>query len=300
MVPAQELLVFAAVVEAGSLSAAARRLGLSKAAVSDRLRRLEAALGARLLHRTTRRLSLTAAGEACHAHSQRMAAEAEAAMRAAGALHAEPRGTLRVAAPTTFAPLHIVPALPAFRARYQQVSVELSVATHAIDLVAEGFDLAIRIGRLPDSRLVARRLAVQRLVVCGAPGYLERRGAPATPGGLERHDALEFTPLGWRAAWHMTGPDGGSRRVAIRPALRSDAGEALLAAAIGGMGLAFLPNWMVAPALAAGALVQVLPAWSSRPVPIQAVHAGGRELAARTRLFLDHLALHLARAGWRQ
>ena len=300
MVPAQELMVFAAVVEAGSLSAAARRLGLSKAAVSDQLRRLEAALGVRLVNRTTRRLSLTAAGEACHAHSRRMVAEAEAAARAASALHDEPRGVLRIAAPTTFAPLHIVPALPAFRARHRQLAVELSLSAAPVDLVAERFDLAIRIGRLPDSRLVARRLAVQRLIVCAAPAYLQRRGVPVQPGDLGDHDALEFTPLGWRGAWHLAGPDGRSRRIAIRPVLASDDGDVLLAAASAGMGLAVLPNWLVAPAVASGALVQALPGWGSQPVPIQAVHTGRRQMPAKTRLFLDHLAAHLAKAAWRQ
>jgi DNA-binding transcriptional LysR family regulator len=299
MLPVHELAVFAAVVEAGSLSGAARRLGLSKAAVSDQLRRLEAALGARLVNRTTRRLSLTAAGEACRAHSARMVAEAEAASRAAAALQAEARGTLRIAAPTSFAPLHVIPALPAFCAAHPALSVELSLSARPVDLVGERFDLAIRIGRLPASRLVARRLGVQRLIVCAAPDYLARAGAPVRIGDIERHAALEFTPLGWRGSWHLVGPDGRSRRSAIRPVLASDDGDAVLAAARSGLGLALLPSWMLAEPLAAGALVQVLPGWSGPAAPIQAVHLGRRQMPAKTRLFLDHLAAHLAKVAWR-
>lgn len=293
-----ELAVFAAVVDAGSLSAAARRLGISKAAVSDHVRRLEERLGIRLLNRTTRRIALTEAGRACYRHSARMVAEAEAAAHSAALLHEERRGALRVAAPTTFAPMHIVPALPAFLAQHPQLSIELSLAAEAVDLIEGRFDLAIRIGSLPDSRLVARRLAVSRLIICGSRDYLQRRGTPLGIEDLGAHDVLEFTPLGWRGTWRLSGPDGARRRIPIAPVFASDAGEALLAAARDGIGLAALPNWMVAPALRAGALIHVLPGWGGQPVPIHAVHAGGGA-AAKVRLFVDHLAAHLARADWR-
>lgn len=298
MLPMNELAVLAAVVDAGSLSAAARRLGLSKAAVSDQIKRLEERLGARLINRTTRRLSLTAAGEACYRHSRRMVAEAEAAARAATLLHAEPRGVLRVAAPTTFAPMHIVPALPAFQARHPRLSVELMLSADIVDLVKERFDVAIRIGALSDSRLIARRLAASHLIVCASAGYLRRRGVPLRIGDLADHDAIEFSPLGWRGSWRLVGP-GGRRTVATKPVFLSDSGEAVLAAANNGLGVAALPNWMVSDALERGTLVQILPGWGSQPVPIHAVHAGTRQVAAKVRLFIDHIARHLTQAAWR-
>lgn len=294
-----ELAVFVAVVDAGSLSAAARRLGTSKAAVSDQIRRLEAGLGASLLNRTTRRLALTEAGGACYRHAVRMVAEAEAAAASATQFHATPQGVLRVAAPPTFAPMHIVPVLPAFHARHPRLSVELHLSAEAVDIVKERFDLAVRIGELADSRLIARRLAVSRLVVCAAPAYLARRDAPRTPADLAEHDCLEFQPLGWRGAWRLAGPGAVSRTVPIRAVLISDSGDAILAAATAGLGLAALPNWMVASALKSGELVAVLPGWGSRPVPIHAVYAPGGQTVAKIRLFVDALAAAFKRAGWK-
>lgn len=293
-----ELAVLAAVVDAGSLSAAARRLGLSKAAVSDQIKRLEERLGARLMNRTTRRLSLTAAGEACYRHSRRMVAEAEEAARAATLFHAEPRGVLRVAAPTTFAPMHIVPLLPAFQAQHPRLSVELMLSADIVDLVKERFDVAIRIGALADSRLIARRLAVSRLVVCASADYLSRHGVPLRIGDLADHPVIEFAPLGWRGRWRLAGP-GGRKTVATNPVFVSDSGEAVLAAATSGLGLAALPNWMVSAALERGTLVQILPGWGSQAVPIHAVHAGTRQVPAKVRLFIDHIARHLAQVAWR-
>jgi DNA-binding transcriptional LysR family regulator len=299
MLPMNELAVFVAVVEAGSLSGAARRLGTSKAAVSDQVRRLEAALGASLLNRTTRRLSLTEAGRACYPHAVRMLAEAETAARSAAHFHDTPRGVLRVTAPPTFAPMYVVPILPAFRARNPELAVELDLSFGVVDIVKESFDLAIRIGELADSRLIARRLAVSRLVVCGSPDYLRRRAAPRTPDELADHDCLEFAPLGWRGAWRLVGPGGARRAVPIRSAFVSDSGDAILAAAMHGLGLAALPNWMVAPALKSGELAVILPGWGSRPVPIHAVYAPGGQTVAKVRLFVDTLAAAFRNAAWR-
>lgn len=300
MLPLNELAVFVAVVEAGSLSAAARRLGLSKAAVSDQLRRLEAGFGASLLNRTTRRLSLTEAGGACYRHAVRMVTEAEAAARSAALFHETPRGVLRISAPPTFAPMHIVPLLPALRARYPELAIELSLSAEVVDIIRERFDLAIRIGELADSRLVGRRLAVSRLIVCAAPDYLARRPAPATPEELAAHDCLEFSPLGWRGAWRLIGPGGASRTIAIRPVFVSDSGDAILAAALNGLGLTVLPNWMASAALNSGELVAVLPGWGGRPVPIHAVYAPGGQTMAKIRLFVDALAAAFKAAAWRR
>lgn len=289
MLPVAELAVFATVVEAGSFSAAARQLRLSKAAVSEQVARLEKRLGARLLHRTTRRLSLTQAGEACYQHSARLVEAAESATRAAHSLHAEPRGLLRVTAPQTFAPMHVAPALPSLLAQYPRLDVELEVSARVVDLVQEKIDVAIRIGPLPDSTLVARRIGHARLIVVAAPGYLQRRGTPQRAEDIERHDVVQFAPLGWGEHWLLDDPQGERRRIRVRSRLQCDSGEALVAAVRAGVGLGTLPDWMVPRELADGTLVQVLAGWGREPVPIHAVHASGGLAAAKVRVFVDHL-----------
>lgn len=299
MLPMNELATFVSVVEAGSLSAAARSLGTSKTTISDQVRRLEERLGSRLLNRTTRRIALTEAGRACYSHATRMVDAAQAAATAASLFHQQPRGALRITAPTTFAPLHVVPMLPDFLARNPQLTVDLSLSAATVDIIEAGIDLAIRIGVLVDSRLVARRLAVSRLIVCAAPAYLQRTGTPVTPDDLTGHAALGFVPLGWRGIWRLVGPDGRERRLPMPALLDSDDGDVLLSAAEAGLGLVAIPNWMAAGALRDGRLVQVLPGWGGRPVPIHAVHASGGQTPAKIRQFVDHLAAHLTRADWR-
>lgn len=294
MLPYDELAVFAAVAEAGSLTAAARRLGLSTTAVSEQLRRLEERLGAVLLIRSTRRLALTEAGRAALDHARAMVAAGEAAAREAERLHREPHGLLRVAAPTTFAPLHLVPLLPAFQAQNPALRIEFALAAAPVDLTAEGVDVAVRIGRLGDSRLTAKRLGSSRGLLVAAPAYLARRGTPQAPEALAAHDHLAFTPLGRRGLIRLQGPGGRRYEAAVEPLFASDAGEALLAAAIAGMGLAALPGWMVALPLAEGLLQRVLPGWGGAAVPIHALHAGGRRPPAKVRRFVDFLATRLA------
>ncbi|MFN8641533.1 MAG: LysR substrate-binding domain-containing protein [Candidatus Binatia bacterium] len=246
MPPWNELGVFARVVSAGGFSAAAADLGLSKAAISDHVRRLEQRLGVRLLNRTTRSLSLTAAGEACYRHCLRLIEEGTLAERAAVALHKKPMGLLRVTAPATFGAMHVAPAVAALMRENPRLDVELSLSTGAADLVREHFDLAVRIGPLASSSLVARRIATVRQIVTAAPDYLHRRGIPTSLADLASHDALQFTPLGWGNEWRLAGPGvRGERRVEMRVRFASDSGEALVAAACAGLGLALLPNWMV-------------------------------------------------------
>lgn len=292
MTPYEELAAFAAVVDAGSFTGAAQRLGQSKAAVSDQVRRLEARLGARLLNRTTRRVSVTEAGAACHAHCVRMRQEAEAAARVAESLSAEPVGRLRLTAPQTFAPLHVAPALASFAALYPRLDVDLSVTPGRADLIGGGLDLAIRVGALPDSRLVARRIGVTRQILVAAPAYLKRAGRPATASDLHDHAALIFTPLTPTGEWSIADPDGRVRRVPVRARLGSDAGEALLTAAVAGMGIAYVPDWMVHAELTSGALQVILPGWGRPPQPIHAVHASAGQPPAKVRLFIDHVRGH--------
>lgn len=290
-----EMTVFAHVVEAGSFSAAARRLGTSKSSVSAQVQRLERAMGVRLLDRTTRRVSATEAGTALYRHCAQIVAEAEAAADLAGAFHAAPRGLLRVTAPDTLGWMHIAPAIPEFLRLFPEVTVELSLSDAHVDLVRERFDVAIRVGRIAQTSLVARRIGASRLVICAAPRYLERRGVPRLARDLARHDGLVFTPLGWGDEWRL-GTGQRQTRVPVAARLRSDSGEVLLQAARAGAGLALLPDWMVTHDVRSGDLVRVLPRLAMPAADIHAVYPPGRLRPPKVTAFVDHLAACLGRS----
>jgi DNA-binding transcriptional LysR family regulator len=297
MSPLDGITVFARVVDAGSFSAAAKRLRISKSAASAQVQRLEERLGVRLLNRTTRQLALTEAGAAYYRHCTRILAEAEAAEQEAATLHAEPRGTLRISAPDTFGWMHVAPAVPEFLARYPGLAVDLSLSAAHVNLVEEGLDLAIRIGILADSALVVRRLAVSRHLLCASPAYLEAHGAPRGPRALADHNCLCVSLLPWGDAWRFSSRKR-EVRVAVDGDFRSGSAETLRAAALGGLGIALLPNWAVAEELRAGSLRRVLPRWASG---IYATYPGGRQMSAKVRAFVDHLARRFGRTPyWEQ
>lgn len=281
--------VFARVVDAGGISAAARDLRLSKSAVSKQLAALEDRLGARLLQRTTRRMSLTEAGTGFLEHCRRVVAEAEAAESAVGALQAEPRGTLRINAPMTFGTMHLAAAMPDFLARYPQVSVDMALNDRLVDLLEEGFDVAVRIGRLADSSLVARKLAPARRVIVASPSYLDRRGRPETLAELAGHDTLGYSYISTADEWRFHGPDG-EESVRVEPRLKANNGEILLAACLAGAGVAAVPTFISGPSLRAGTLVRVLPQYESVGLGIHAVWPTARHLSAKVRAFVDFLA----------
>lgn len=281
--------VFARVVDAGGFSAAARALGVSKSAVSKQVSALEDRLGARLLQRTTRRMSLTEAGAAFLEACRRVLAEAEAAESAIGALQAEPRGVLKVNAPMTFGLMHLSGAIPAFMARYPDLRVDLTLDDRFVDLVDEGVDVAIRIGRLADSSLMARRLAPGRQVMVAAPAYLEANGRPRKLADLARHDCLCYAYLSTGDEWRFEGPEG-EVSVRLDGRLRANNGEVLLAAARAGLGIAALPTFMSGPDLRSGRLERVLPDYESTAIAIHAVWPASRHLTAKVRAFVDFLA----------
>jgi DNA-binding transcriptional LysR family regulator len=289
--------VFARVVDAGSFSVAARRLGISKSAASAQVKRLEERLGVRLLNRTTRRLAPTEAGAAYYRHCTRILAEAEAAEREAAALHAEPRGTLRISAPDAFGSMHVAPAVPEFVARYPDVAIDLSLSAAHVDLVEAGLDLAIRIGTLADSALVVRRLAPSRPLLCASPAYLAARGEPHEPRALARHNCLRVNVLPWGGEWRLASRSG-EVRVTVDGNLRSDSAEALRAAALAGLGIALLPSWAVADELRAGRLRRVLPRWELPASAISAAYPSGRQMSAKVRAFVDHLARRFGRTPY--
>jgi DNA-binding transcriptional LysR family regulator len=283
------MLVFAHVADEGGISAAARRLALSKSAVSKQLASLEDRLGARLLHRTTRRMSLTEAGAAFLEHCRRIVAEAEEAEAAIGALQAEPRGVLRVNASVTFGTMHLAPIIPDFIARYPQTRIDLTLNDRMVDVIEEGYDVVLRIAKLADSSLVARKLAPGRRVLVAAPSYLDRRGRPQRLADLLDHDTLSYSYLATGDEWRFDGPNG-EESVRVSGRLNANNGEILLAAAIAGAGIAALPTFICGPSLRAGSLIRVLPAYENRSFAIHAVWPPGRHLSAKVRAFVDFLA----------
>ena len=281
--------VFAEVVEAESFSGAARALGISKSAVSKQIGRLEDRLGVRLLNRTTRRLSLTEAGAGYYEASRRVLDEALAAETAVSSLAAAPRGLLKLNAPMSFGFLHLARAIPAFHARHPQIVVDAAMNDRFVDLVEEGYDLAIRISELRDSSLIARRLAPSRTLLCASPDYLARRGEPRQPQDLKDHDCLIYSAIDLPQEWRFAGPNG-PVRVKVKGPFQANNGDALCSAAMAGMGIVRLPTFIAGEHLVAGRLVPVMCGFPAGEQGIYAVYPHSRNLSAKVRAFVDFLA----------
>ena len=283
-----DMVAFARVVEARGFSEAARRMGVSKSRLSKTVARLERALGVRLLHRSTRGLSVTEIGAAFYEHCTRVADEALQAVELVSRLQSEPRGVLKVTAPVAFGRLHVAPAVAEFLARHPQLSLDMTVTDRLVDLVDEGYDLAIRIAREPSPHLVARELAPVRRVICATPGYFERFGVPATPLDLEAHNCLHYTRLGPRGEWRLRGARG-EIVVNVKGSLRIDDDDALSQAVLGGLGIALLPTFIIGGELQAGRLQAVLSDYVPLERRVYAVHLPNRHLPAKVRAFIDLL-----------
>lgn len=284
-----EMSVFARVVATGSLSSAARELGLSPAMVSRRLAALEARLGVRLVNRTTRSLHLTDEGATYYESCSRVLAEIEHANASVSAGRQEPQGTLRVALPAAFGNQYVAPLVPQFAARYPAVQLFLSLSDRTINLVEDGFDLAIRIAALEDSSLAARKLAPNRRVLCASPEYLRRHGPPSVPADLAQHNCLLASDFG--TAWEYKDPEGRPGSVRVSGRYVCDNWEVLREWALAGLGIALKSTWDVRRHLASGALLPILPGYSfDSDVAIYAVYPHRRHLPAKTRAFIDFLA----------
>jgi DNA-binding transcriptional LysR family regulator len=293
----QGMAIFAAVVEAKSFTEAARRLGLSKAAVSKQVSRLEERLGARLLNRTTRRLSLTEVGAAFYERCARIVAEAEEAELAVSRLTEIPRGTLRANVPVDFGVRYLAPLLPSFMAANPELRIDIGFNDRFVDLVDEGLDLAVRIGRLPDSSLIARKLAEARSVICAAPEYWNRHGRPSHPSELAHHNCFGYSYLATGNEWRLEGPEG---EVAVRVAgsLTANNGDVLRQAAVAGLGVVATPVFMACDDLRSGRLEPVLRDYAQPTRGIYAVYPHSRHLSAKVRAFVDYLADALDPAPW--
>jgi DNA-binding transcriptional LysR family regulator len=288
--------VFVAVNEAGSFAAAAARLRMSPPAVTRVVSALEDRLGARLLNRTTRSLGLTEAGARYLEGARRLLAEFEAAERAAVGEAAAATGHLTVAASLAFGRMHVAPVLAAFLRAEPRLAASLLLADRLVNLVEEGIDIAVRIGALPDSTLVARRIGETRRILLASPGYLAERGEPARPEELRRHDIIAFTGLMPAREWRHLGGDGRPAAIALSPRLEVNDAAAALAAAERGDGITPAFCYMARPLLAAGRLVRVLDRHAPPAVPIQLVYPHARLLAPKIRAFIDFAAPRLGAA----
>ena len=284
----ERMVIFAKVVEAKSFSEAARRLGQSKSMVSKAVTQLEKSVGARLLNRTTRAMSVTEAGAVFYEHCARIVEELEQAKLAVGELHSETRGQLRVSAPVAFGTLHIAPALPEFLGRYPEVRIDMTIGDRIVDLADEGFDVAVRISQEPGANLVARKLAAVNRKICATPGYFERHGVPARPEDLSSHNCLTYTHFNPQDTWRLRGP-GGDIAVPISGNLRLNDDEALSAAVLGGLGVALLPTFIIGRELQAGRLRAVLSDYVPSERHIHAVYLPNRHVPAKVRAFIDFL-----------
>ena len=284
--------VFAKVVESSSFAGAAARLGISASMVTLHVKELEERLGVRLLNRTTRKVSLTETGRAYYERCTRLLADLEETEQAVSDMHAAPRGELRVNATPAFGILQLTPAIADFTNRFPAISVELMLSERMVDLIEEGFDLAVRVGELPDSSLIARQLAPCRMVVCGAPSYFEKHGKPRTPADLTAHNCLTVTGTGlsYYRAWQLTAADGTAVNVLPTGNLRTNSGAVLIVAAFAGHGLVYLPTYLVGDALQSGRLAAVLDVYMGPPLPLRALYPHNRYLSAKVRAFVDFLA----------
>lgn len=284
----QSVRVFLAVARHGGFTAAAEETGISKAACSKHVARLETELGVRLLNRSTRSVSLTEAGAAYRDRMRDILAEIDETEAAVAELNTEPRGQLRVMAPISYGSFHLARAIAEFQTRYPRVAIDLVLVDRPADLVEEGIDVAIHVGDLPDSNTVARVLAHVRVVVCGAPDYLKRAGVPESPEQLAQHNCLVYAPRHPAGTWQFRA-GGRHLEVAVSGNFRSTAGEALRIAAVQGCGLVQLPTYMVGLDIQAGRLAPVLEAFEPQPRPITALFLHRRYLSAKVRAFVDFL-----------
>jgi len=279
---------FAAVVTEGSFSRAAERLDRSPQLVSKYVAQLEARLGVRLLNRSTRRLSVTEAGRAYFDRCQGIVAAVDELEEAVGSMSEAVRGVLKINAPMTFGIHQLTPAIAEFQAAHPDLRVDLALDDRVVDVVSEGFDLAIRIADLDPSSLVARRLAPIRLVLCAAPAYLERRGTPRTPQDLADHECLGYTYSADRDRWRFESADGVDD-IQVRGRFCANNGEALRTAALAGHGLIVQPTFIVGDDLRAGRLVRVMPDHAIATLNVYAVYAHRQFLSNKVRAFVEFL-----------
>ena len=288
----QAIRTLVAAVDGGSLSAASRTLGVPLPTVSRRVSDLEAQLGSQLVVRTSRKLLLTEAGTAYVAAARRVLEELAEAERAASGEYRAPRGELLVTAPIMFGKLHVAPIIHEFLHAYPEVTVRLILSDGVVDLVESHIDVAVRIGRLPDSALMARRVGEIRWVVCASPDYLSRRGIPNSPSELAEHDCIALEGLELYRQWSFAGPNGPQEYVVL-PRYSVNTADAVIAGSAAGLGIACVMSYQAAASVREGTLVPVLTDWGPAPFPVQIVHAARQQQPLKLRAFLDFVTPRL-------
>lgn len=279
--------IFVVAVEEGSFAAAGRRFGLSASMAGKHVTALETELKARLLQRSTRSLHLTEAGRAFYVRSKRILDEFDEASHEAGDASGQATGLIRIAAPVSFGTLHLGPVITAFLQAHPGVQADVRYDDRYLDLQAAGVDVAIRIGILPDSGLVARRLAPCKMTLCAAPAYCERSGMPAHPDDLHDAPMLMYGEAVSAGDWVVTDAAGHSEQIHGKRRVSANNMEMLLAAALGGLGVAYGPTFVFGPLIAAGSLTRLLPDWEATPLVIQAVYPSARYVPVKVRAFID-------------
>lgn len=287
--------LYCRIVETGQLSIAADQLNLSKGTVSKQLAKLEAHLGGRLLNRTTRRLTTTEAGLAFYEQSKAILESLEEAECAVTGLTSEPRGTLKINAPMSFGARYLGELLAKYNQQYPQVHLDITLHDRQIDLVEEGYDLAVRIAELKDSSLVARRLAPCHLVVCASPAYLQAHGEPKTPEALKQHQCLSYAYLDSTKYWILEDSEGQMKQIPVNGALRANNGNLLCDALVHGMGIAVLPTFIAGDAIRNGDATIILPGWRPKAPDISLLYPSSKHLSAKVRAFVDLAAAHFQR-----
>lgn len=282
--------VFAAVVDCGSFAAAADRLEISRSMASKYISHLEEHLGTRLLQRTTRKLTLTETGSVYHERCAQILADVTQAEEGAAHQTDAPRGTLRLTVPVSFGLLHMGPLVSEYLKRYPDVRIDVLLVDRRVDLIEEGLDLAVRIGAMPESGLIAKRLGSDRLAIAAAPDYLRLYGEPKTPADLARHNCLTYSYAASGNEWRMTGRDGLQHTVKVSGRLRASNGDMAKLAALEGVGLIRQPRFLIGDELRAGRLVEVLRHYHSEELGIYAVYPSRKHLSAKVRVFVDFLS----------
>lgn len=292
----KEIESFVAVAQLGSFVKAADRLGISKAMVSRNVGELEARLGVRLMQRTTRRLSLSDAGAEYLQRCVQILGELHDANAAISAKAVQVQGVLKVTAPLTFGIRHLAPLWGEFLRIHPRVELEVNLNDRMVDLIEEGYDLAVRIGQLASSSLIARRIASTRLVLCASPRYLQQARPIADLDDIAGHDVIAYTYLATGEQWSFTGPNG-ARSITVHPRLRSNSGDTCRAAALADQGIVFQPSFLVGDDLKAGRLVEILPQYAGPELDISVVYPSRHHLSHKVRAMVEFLSAAFAQAG---
>ena len=293
----QEMTVFTAVVDAGSFIRAAEGLNMSKAVVSRLVAELENRLGVRLLNRTTRTLSMTQEGQTFYLRCKAVLADVDEAEAEVMARRGQARGVLKLNVPVTFGVMHLAPLWGEFMAQNPEVILDVTLSDRVVDLVDEGYDLAVRIGRLSSSTLISRQISSTRMVLCASPAYLKRRGTPQHPSELASHDLIAYSLMSTGDHWELSGP-AGPVSVKVKPRMKTNSGDTCVQVAMDGQGVIFQPSFIVDQQIKAGKLLALLPEYTAIEYGIHAVYASRQHVSPKVRVLIDYLLNAFKAKAW--